>query len=60
MNVSEMVTLVLTRGICTEKRELTNIITEARMMNRQSSCGAGSHLDEARSASAPAMTISHR
>jgi hypothetical protein len=54
------VTFVLTRGICTEKRELTNIITEARMMKRQSKCGAGNHLDDARNAKPPAMTISHR
>ena len=60
MKVSEIVMFVLTRGIWTEKRELTTIITAARISNRQSNFGAGSHAVERISATAPAATITHR
>src|SRR6266550_4620491 len=60
MKASEIVMLVLTRGIWTEKRELTTIITAARIRNRQSNFGAGSHTVERIRETAPAATMTQR
>jgi hypothetical protein len=59
MKVSETVTLVLTRGISTEKRELTSIITAVSSMIRRSNRGIGSDSKLKPSATAPRATISH-
>ena len=41
MKVSETVTLVLTRGTFTAKRELTIMVIAANSTNRTSRCGNG-------------------
>src|SRR2546429_8811821 len=59
MKVSETVTLVLTRGIWTAKRELTSIVTAASNINRKSKRGSGSHIGAETSAAAPQVTIEY-
>src|SRR4051812_22726215 len=60
MKVSEIVMLVLTRGIWTEKRALTTTMIEARIRNRQPNFGTGSQSTDAIMADAPAKTITQR
>src|SRR5438067_1245151 len=59
MKVSETVTLVLTRGIWTAKRELTSIVTAASNINRKSKRGSGSHIGAETSAAAPQVMIEY-
>ena len=60
MKASEMVMLVLTRGILTEKRELTATIITASTRKRRSTFGAGNHNVDSDRQVAPTATIIQR
>jgi len=60
MKVSEIVMLVLTRGIWTENRALTTIMMVARIRSLKSNFGAGKRNVAAISDAAPATTMIQR
>src|ERR1043165_4033774 len=57
INVSEIVTAVLTRGNWTDNRELTNIMVAVRITKRQPNFGNGTNNIEPANAAMPTTTI---